>query len=186
MRVRRLFTDLFDYLPLTALIDNQIFCLHGGLSPSIDSLDNIRALDRIQEVPHEGPMCDLLWSDPDDRCGWGISPRGAGYTFGQDISEAFNHNNGLTLVARAHQLVMEGYNWSQDRNVVTIFSGRSLASVIASRLLYGILMAIKHLTTAIDVVIRLLSWKLTSILNIPCKLLLDFRLILQIGTNKSL
>lgn len=70
-------------------------------------------------------MCDLLWSDPDDRCGWGISPRGAGYTFGQDISEAFNHNNGLTLVARAHQLVMEGYNWSQDRNVVTIFSGRS-------------------------------------------------------------
>ncbi|KFY13253.1 hypothetical protein V491_06475 [Pseudogymnoascus sp. VKM F-3775] len=116
------FTDLFDYLPLTALIDNQIFCLHGGLSPSIDTLDNIRALDRIQEVPHEGPMCDLLWSDPDDRCGWGISPRGAGYTFGQDISEAFNHNNGLTLVARAHQLVMEGYNWSQDRNVVTIFS----------------------------------------------------------------
>lgn len=71
-------------------------------------------------------MCDLLWSDPDDRCGWGISPRGAGYTFGQDISEAFNHNNGLTLVARAHQLVMEGYNWSQDRNVVTIFSGNGL------------------------------------------------------------
>ena len=173
MSVHRLFTDLFDYLPLTALIDNQIFCLHGGLSPSIDSLDNIRALDRIQEVPHEGPMCDLLWSDPDDRCGWGISPRGAGYTFGQDISEAFNHNNGLTLVARAHQLVMEGYNWSQDRNVVTIFSGRSLTSVIALRLFYGILMAIKHLTTAIDVVIRLLSWKLTSILNIPCKLLLD-------------
>ncbi|KAG6899959.1 Serine/threonine-protein phosphatase PP2A catalytic subunit [Termitomyces sp. T159_Od127] len=83
--VWRFFTDLFDFLPLTALIDNQ-------------------------EVPHEGPMCDLLWSDPDDRCGWGISPRGAGYTFGQDISEAFNHNNGLTLVARAHQLVMEAYN----------------------------------------------------------------------------
>jgi diadenosine tetraphosphatase ApaH/serine/threonine PP2A family protein phosphatase len=57
--------------------------LHGGLSPSIDSLDHIRDLDRVQEVPHEGPMCDLLWSDPDDRCGWGISPRGAGYTFGQ-------------------------------------------------------------------------------------------------------
>jgi serine/threonine-protein phosphatase 2A catalytic subunit len=128
--VWKYFTDLFDYLPLTALIDNQIFCLHGGLSPSIDTLDNIRALDRIQEVPHEGPMCDLLWSDPDDRCGWGISPRGAGYTFGQDISEAFNHNNGLTLVARAHQLVMEGYNWSQDRNVVTIFSGESSSLLV--------------------------------------------------------
>lgn len=67
-------------------------------------------------------MCDLLWSDPDDRCGWGISPRGAGYTFGQDISEQFNHTNGLTLVSRAHQLVMEGYNWCHDQNVVTIFS----------------------------------------------------------------
>ncbi|KAJ0136299.1 Uncharacterized protein HZ326_20710 [Fusarium oxysporum f. sp. albedinis] len=134
--VWKYFTDLFDYLPLTALIDNQIFCLHGGLSPSIDTLDNIRALDRIQEVPHEGPMCDLLWSDPDDRCGWGISPRGAGYTFGQDISEAFNHNNGLTLIARAHQLVMEGYNWSQDRNVVTIFSGT--LSTRDATLLYSI------------------------------------------------
>lgn len=120
--VWKYFTDLFDYLPLTALIDDQIFCLHGGLSPSIDTLDQIRSIDRVQEVPHEGPMCDLLWSDPDDRCGWGISPRGAGYTFGQDISEAFNHNNGLTLVARAHQLVMDGFNWSQERNVVTIFS----------------------------------------------------------------
>lgn len=65
--VWKYFTDLFDYLPLTALVDNQIFCLHGGLSPSIDTLDHIRALDRLQEVPHEGPMCDLLWSDPDDR-----------------------------------------------------------------------------------------------------------------------
>lgn len=81
-------------------------------------------------------MCDLLWSDPDDRCGWGISPRGAGYTFGQDISEAFNHNNGLTLIARAHQLVMEGYNWSQDRNVVTIFSGK-LGAIGISSLIRG-------------------------------------------------
>ena len=93
----------------------QIFCLHGGLSPSIDTLDHVRSIDRVQEVPHEGPMCDLLWSDPDDRCGWGISPRGAGYTFGQDISEAFNHNNGLTLVARAHQLVMEGMSNARGR-----------------------------------------------------------------------
>ncbi|TDH05056.1 hypothetical protein EPR50_G00140090 [Perca flavescens] len=120
--VWKYFTDLFDYLPLTALVDSQIFCLHGGLSPSIDTLDHIRALDRLQEVPHEGPMCDLLWSDPDDRGGWGISPRGAGYTFGQDISETFNHANRLTLVSRAHQLVMEGYNWCHERNVVTIFS----------------------------------------------------------------
>ena len=56
------------------------------------------------------------------RCGWGISPRGAGYTFGQDISEQFNHNNGLGLIARAHQLVMDGYNWTHEQNAVTVFS----------------------------------------------------------------
>lgn len=67
-------------------------------------------------------MCDLLWSDPDDRRGWGISPRGAGYTFGSDISEMFNHRNGLNLVSRAHQLVMDGYSWTHNMNVVTIFS----------------------------------------------------------------
>lgn len=120
--VWKLFTDLFDYFPLTAAVDNAIFCLHGGLSPSIDTLDHVRQLDRVQEVPHEGPMCDLLWSDPDDRAGWGVSPRGAGFTFGADISAQFNHRNALTTVARAHQLVMEGYNWSHEGAVVTIFS----------------------------------------------------------------
>ena len=71
-------------------VESEIFCLHGGLSPSIETLDNIRNFDRVQEVPHEGPMCDLLWSDPDDRCGWGISPRGAGYTFGQVIYSQYS------------------------------------------------------------------------------------------------
>ena len=122
VNVWKMFTDLFDFLPLTALIENRVFCLHGGLSPFVDTLDSVRTLDRFQEVPHEGPMCDLLWSDPDDRCGWGISPRGAGYTFGQDMSEQFNRANGLTLISRAHQLVMEGYNWCHEQSVVTIFS----------------------------------------------------------------
>eukprot|EP00730_Choanoeca_flexa_P016927 TRINITY_DN8084_c0_g1_i2.p1 TRINITY_DN8084_c0_g1~~TRINITY_DN8084_c0_g1_i2.p1 ORF type:complete len:308 (+),score=36.69 TRINITY_DN8084_c0_g1_i2:45-968(+) len=116
------FTDLFDFLPLTGLVERQIFCLHGGLSPHVETLDVIRSMDRFQEVPHEGPMCDLLWSDPDDRKGWNVSPRGAGFNFGKDVSETYNETNGLTLVSRAHQLVMEGYNWSHDRNVVTIFS----------------------------------------------------------------
>jgi len=120
--VWKYFTDLFDYLPLTALIEYQIFTLHGGLSPSIETLDHIRMLDRFQEVPHEGPMCDLLWSDPEDRYGWGISPRGAGYIFGHDISEQFNHTNKLTMIARAHQLIMTGFNWCHNRHVCTIFS----------------------------------------------------------------
>lgn len=52
--VWKCFTELFDFLPLTAVVEGQIFCLHGGLSPSIDTLDQIRQLDRKQEVPHEG------------------------------------------------------------------------------------------------------------------------------------
>jgi serine/threonine-protein phosphatase 2A catalytic subunit len=120
--VWKYFTDLFDFLPLTILVDEKVFCVHGGLSPSIDSLDHVRNLDRFHEVPHEGPICDLIWSDPDDRVGWGISPRGAGYTFGEDITARWNLSNGLTLTVRAHQLVMEGYNYTHNQQLLTLFS----------------------------------------------------------------
>ncbi|VVT49727.1 uncharacterized protein SAPINGB_P002413 [Magnusiomyces paraingens] len=120
--VWKMFTDLFDFFPITALVENKIFCLHGGLSPNIETIDNIRDLNRFQEVPHDGPMCDLLWSDPDERVSWGVSPRGAGFTFGQDISQHFNHTNDLQLISRAHQLIMEGYAWAHEQQVVTIFS----------------------------------------------------------------
>ena len=81
------FTAVFNTLPLSTIIDNKIFCLHGGLSPTIETIDQIHALDRKKEVPHVGPMCDMLWSDPDETLGWTESPRGAGYTFGSDVSE---------------------------------------------------------------------------------------------------
>ena len=109
--VWRLFTDLFDYLPLAALVERQVFCVHGGLSPSIDTVDQIRSLTRFAEIPEDGPVCDLLWSDPAESPGWSVSPRGAGFVFGQDVTEQFNRRNGLKLVSRAHQLVMEGYQW---------------------------------------------------------------------------
>ncbi|KAI8798780.1 serine/threonine-protein phosphatase 2A catalytic subunit beta isoform [Biomphalaria glabrata] len=120
--VWKYFTDLFDYFPLTAIVNDSIFCLHGGLSPSIDTLDHIRVLDRIQEIPHDGPISDLLWSDPEDREGWSVSPRGAGYNFGEDVSMAFNHSNSLSVIARAHQMVMEGFNWCHAGHVLTVFS----------------------------------------------------------------
>ena len=114
--------DLFDYMSLGALIDGQVFAVHGGLSPSINSLDQIRLIDRKREVPHEGPMCDLLWSDPEEVNGWGLSPRGAGYLFGGNIVERFMHENDLTLIARAHQLVMEGYKQMFNDQLVTVWS----------------------------------------------------------------
>jgi serine/threonine-protein phosphatase 4 catalytic subunit len=96
--------------------------VHGGLSPSITTLDQIRVIDRKQEVPHDGPMCDLLWSDPEDIEGWGLSPRGAGYLFGANVVKQFNHTNGLELIPRAHQLVMEGYKHMFDKSLVTVWS----------------------------------------------------------------
>ena len=99
-----------------------VLCVHGGLSPLIDTVDKIRLLDRKQEVPHEGAMCDLLWSDPDEIDGWGLSPRGAGFLFGADIVKQFNQKNDLSLIARAHQLVMEGFKEMFDANIVTVWS----------------------------------------------------------------
>ncbi|RFU29469.1 hypothetical protein B7463_g6849, partial [Scytalidium lignicola] len=99
-----------------------ILCVHGGLSPLVDTIDKIRLLDRKQEVPHEGAMCDLLWSDPDEIDGWGLSPRGAGFLFGADIVKVFNHANDISLIARAHQLVMEGFKEMFDSQIVTVWS----------------------------------------------------------------
>ena len=114
---------MFDALPIGAKVAGaEIFTPHGGLSPSLETLDAIQQLDRVQEVPHEGPLCDLVWSDPDDRQGWGISPRGAGYTFGQDITEGFLQANSLNMIVRAHQLVMEGYQHMHNKQALTLFS----------------------------------------------------------------
>jgi len=123
INVWRYCTEVFDYLALAALIDNKIFCVHGGLSPSVGSIDEIRNIDRKQEVPHDGAMCDLLWSDPDAEIrGYGLSPRGAGYLFGADVVENFNRINNIDLIARAHQLVMEGYKSMFDDTLVTVWS----------------------------------------------------------------
>lgn len=67
-------------------------------------------------------MCDLLWSDPEEIEGWGLSPRGAGYLFGGNVVTTFNHANKIETICRAHQLVMEGYKWMFNNQVVTVWS----------------------------------------------------------------
>ncbi|CDK29126.1 unnamed protein product [Kuraishia capsulata CBS 1993] len=121
--------DVFDYISLGAYImgasgeSGGVFCIHGGLSPAVEKIDEIRLIDRKQEVPHDGSMCDLLWSDPEENIpAWAISPRGAGYLFGYDETKKFLHRNNLSLIARAHQLVMEGYKEVFDHGLVTVWS----------------------------------------------------------------
>ncbi|KAL7376790.1 hypothetical protein ABVT39_015893 [Epinephelus coioides] len=79
-------TKVFDMLTVAALIDEQVLCVHGGLSPDIKTLDQIRTIERNQEIPHKGAFCDLVWSDPEDVDTWAISPRGAGWLFGSKVT----------------------------------------------------------------------------------------------------
>jgi serine/threonine-protein phosphatase 4 catalytic subunit len=116
--------DVFDVLPLGAMLDGSVFAIHGGLSPSLSTIDQIRTtVNRFQEIPQEGPFCDLLWSDPEEGIsGFAVSSRGAGYLFGEDALKKFTHANGFDMIARAHQLVMEGYKWMFDSQLITIWT----------------------------------------------------------------
>lgn len=118
--------SVFDCFTLAAVVDGRVLCVHGGLSPDVRTLDQIRSIDRQQEIPHEGAFCDLVWSDPEDLTTenpWQISPRGAGYLFGSRVTDEFNEVNDLELIARAHQLVMEGKKYHfPNKNLVTVWS----------------------------------------------------------------
>ena len=118
------FTDMFDFLPIAAVIGGSILAVHGGLSPSVHSLDQVRILDRFAEIPHEGPIADLMWSDPDpEKQGFVISPRGAGYVFGYDVARRFLWLNALDHIVRAHQLCMSGYQLLfKDECMSTVWS----------------------------------------------------------------
>lgn len=113
---------VFDLLTVAAVIDGSILCVHGGLSPDIRTLDQVRTIDRNMEIPHKGAFCDLVWSDPEDVDTWAISPRGAGWLFGAKVTNEFVHINSLKLICRAHQLVHEGYKYMFDETLVTVWS----------------------------------------------------------------
>nr|GMC90182.1 serine/threonine-protein phosphatase PP1-like [Ipomoea batatas] len=123
VRLWKTFTECFNCLPVSAVIDDKILCMHGGLSPEMESLDQIRALERPVDVPDAGLLCDLLWSDPErETKGWGENDRGVSYTFGADKVEEFLRKHDLDLICRAHQVVEDGYEFFADRQLVTIFS----------------------------------------------------------------
>jgi len=123
VRLWKVFTECFNTLPVAALIDDKILCMHGGLSPDLTHLDEIKNLQRPTDVPDQGLLCDLLWSDPGkDVQGWGMNDRGVSYTFGADKVSEFLEKHDLDLICRAHQVVEDGYEFFADRQLVTIFS----------------------------------------------------------------
>lgn len=131
----RIWTQLctvFNALPYAAVVAKSIFCVHGGLSPQLETIDDITRLERFQPVPFEGLLTDLLWSDPNDQEGcpdWSPSPRGAGHMFGPEATKKFLKQNRFKIMLRSHQVVMNEpyYKWDHDQKCCTIFSCPNLS-----------------------------------------------------------
>jgi serine/threonine-protein phosphatase PP1 catalytic subunit len=123
VRLWRTFADCFMCMPVAAVVADRILCMHGGLSPDLMNLSQIFEIRRPCDIPDEGLLCDLLWSDPEQQIpGWGYNARGVSYTFGHDVIGEFLEANKLDLICRAHQVVEDGYEFQANRKLVTIFS----------------------------------------------------------------
>ena len=123
IKLWKTFTDCFNCLPVAAILDDKIICMHGGLGPDLDKISRIKNIIRPTDVPERGLLCDLLWSDPDESSnGFGSNERGVSVVFNGKMVQTFLKNNDLDLICRAHQVVEEGYEFFADRKLVTVFS----------------------------------------------------------------
>ncbi|TDL28655.1 phospho protein phosphatase PPZ [Rickenella mellea] len=117
------FIDVFNCLPIAAVVASKIFCVHGGLSPSMNSLDDIKRIQRPTDVPDYGLLNDLLWSDPSDTAAdWEDNERGVSFCFGKAVINEFLGRYDMDLICRAHMVVEDGYEFWNDRTLVTVFS----------------------------------------------------------------
>ncbi|PPQ63775.1 hypothetical protein CVT24_004317 [Panaeolus cyanescens] len=117
------FIDVFNCLPIAAIVASKIFCVHGGLSPSLHSMEDIKRIQRPTDVPDYGLLNDLLWSDPSDTAlDWEDNERGVSYCFGKAIINEFLVRYDMDLICRAHMVVEDGYEFWNDRTLVTVFS----------------------------------------------------------------
>ena len=130
---RKTFIDCcFNCLPVAAIIDEKIFCCHGGLSPDLESMEQIRRIMRPTDVPDQGLLCDLLWANPNSEInGWGenyytrvdqFEPKPRSFTFGPEIVSKFLAKHDFDLIVRGHQFVEDGYEFFAKRQLVTLFS----------------------------------------------------------------
>ncbi|KZT44648.1 Metallo-dependent phosphatase [Sistotremastrum suecicum HHB10207 ss-3] len=123
IKIWKTFIDVFNCLPIAAVVASKIFCVHGGLSPSLHSMDNIKSIQRPTDVPDYGLLNDLLWSDPSDTAqDWEDNERGVSYCFGKAVINEFLGRYDMDLICRAHMVVEDGYEFWNDRTLVTVFS----------------------------------------------------------------
>ncbi len=128
IKVWKTFVDTFNCLPIAAIVAGKIFCVHGGLSPSLKHMDDIRQIARPTDVPDYGLLNDLLWSDPADmETDWEANERGVSYCFGKKVIMEFLQRHDFDLVCRAHMVVEDGYEFFNDRILVTVFSAPNVS-----------------------------------------------------------
>lgn len=131
IKVWKSFVDTFNCLPIASIVAGKIFCVHGGLSPSLSHMDDIRNIARPTDVPDYGLLNDLLWSDPADmENDWEANERGVSYCFGKKVIMEFLQKHDFDLVCRAHMVVEDGYEFFTDRILVTVFSAPNVSQVM--------------------------------------------------------
>lgn len=119
-------------LPVAALIEDRILCMHGGLSRNMENLDQIKGISRPAKVPETGILCDLLWSDPSPLSSselfnlkkdeWGDNDRGVSFIFSEKVVERMIQQFDIDLIVRGHQVMEDGYQFFANRKLITIFS----------------------------------------------------------------
>lgn len=129
-----LFQEVFNWLPLSVVLNKKVMVVHGGLfSKDGVKLSDIEKIDRARDIPEDGLMCDMLWSDPKKTPGRGPNKRGVSMQFGPDVTHAFLDDNGLDLLIRSHEMKQEGYEVEADGRLITIFSAPNYCDMVGNK-----------------------------------------------------
>ncbi|KAI5958488.1 hypothetical protein CANMA_004214 [Candida margitis] len=155
-RMWKTFIDVFNTLPVAAIINDKIFCVHGGLSPELNDLSQIEDIKRPTDVPDKGLLADLLWSDPDPSIknfsltNWPKNDRGVSYCFGKKHVDYFCSKFKLDLIVRGHMVVEDGYEFFNKRKLVTVFSAPNYCGEFNN---FGAIMSVnKHLYCSFELI----------------------------------
>jgi serine/threonine-protein phosphatase PP1 catalytic subunit len=122
------FSATFKCLPIACVLNSNVFCVHGGISPVLGFISELSSLSKPERIPKDGLIADMLWSDPQDGFPEWTRGRGIAHNFGHVALEGFFNRNGIRLLIRAHQPCHEGFQWAfRDRpecanKCLTVFS----------------------------------------------------------------
>ncbi|XP_030763493.1 serine/threonine-protein phosphatase 5 [Sitophilus oryzae] len=133
-QMAELFTEVYNWLPLAHCLNKRVLVMHGGLFSRDDvTLEEIRQIDRNRQPPEDGPMCELLWSDPQPQEGRAPSKRGVGCQFGPDVTKKFLKLNNLDYVIRSHEVKNDGYEVAHEGKCITVFSAPNYCDTMGNK-----------------------------------------------------